>query len=803
MNLNRLGNTAHHLQAVARYSGDTRFDAARAHRSVQIAIRILDQAFLGRPWNPVRDRQALAAIKQSIETIKQNQNGFFQSSDLSLLEEKVEMVFQYGMIKTVFNAQATHSSLAKNLIAPFNYLCSLVTKRFADFIRKEVYRGWSEKVKNADIKQIVEQEYIAKYNNWYQREMEQADTQDRRNHVQDILADEMAQLQNQVNNNARVQAVQQLERKAEETRELFAAIGGERIQLKTSDGVKLDATYLSCNEFKLALNAQNGQKVSFGFENGTFSGISLDPDNEQVNQCLIAKLYQLGLLASLHKPGSGYGLLYDGIHGKYVIVSKEELQNWSRRQALNFDSNLQAYVFAREPLASAYAPIPTSDDEWQRIQQWGGRKQEICIKGEKMPVPAFSTLPALRHNPDGYVSLKIPNGAGHFSRATYYIDQDKAEELVRAGVLKKVGAAYHWTRVDDISAREPRNSHNWKIKNNGVAILSSGNAGVYEMHKAEALSLLMNGCDLMMLNLRGYGGSEGEPSVQGNYCDLEAAYQFIKHRSPGIPDAKIAAWALCLSGGVAAHLVEQHPWMNLFLNQTYAEFWNILKEMLDEEVEKFLRKYIYREEEQSKLRQVIKTCLLPLISAAVRLVAPNYNVKNRLSKIKGQVCIMQATDDSLMTAEETKQMRDAIGGARTNHRFVDIPGEHCTPWNQVVIYHNRQGREVSESDYSWISFDGTHSIFIPNHALDSNRSWHLTAANGRTCSFSPDPQDPSKVIAEFDQNGTITRMQLARNKISEEVIPQFIVNLDLTPEYRGHDHVKQFLSDARMGSPII
>lgn len=804
MNVNRLGDTVLHLQGVARYSGNHHFDATRANRTVQIAIRVLDHAFLGQQWNPARDRQVLTEIKQSIDIIKRNQQDFFQSSDLSLLEEKVEMVFQYGMIKTIFNAQGVHSTLSENLVVPFHYLFNLLTKRFADFIRKEVYHGWSKKIKNEDIKQVVEQEYLAKYNNWYQREIGRADTPDRRNQVQDIFADELAHMQNQVNNNARVQAVRGLERKAEETRELFAAIGGERIQLKTSDGVKLDATYLSCNEFKLALKAQNGQKVSFNFPNGgTLSGISLDPDNEPINQGLIAKLHQLGLLSSLHKPGSGYGLLYDVLHRKYTIVSKEDLQNQSRIQSLVYDSNLEAYVFAQPPFAINYAPIPTSDDEWQYIRQLGGRKQEIYIKGEKTPIPAFSTLSALRHNPDGYVSIKIPNGAGHFFRATYYLDQDKAEELIRAGILKREGTAYHWTNVNDISVREPLNPYQWKIKKDGVAILSSGNAGVYEMHKAEALTLLMNGCDLMMLNLRGYGGSDGEPSVQGNYCDLEAAYQFIKHRCPGIPDTKIAAWALCLSGGVAAHLVEKHPWMNLFLNQTYAEFWNVMRGMLDQEVERFLRSYIYQAEDQSRLRQAIKACLLPLISAAVRLVAPNYNVKNRLAKIKGQVCIMQATEDSLMTREETRQMRAAVGVASNNHRFVDIPGEHCTPWNQVVIYHDRQGREIVEDDYCWVSFDDTHPIFIPNDDLDTNGSWRLTTGNGMVYSFSADPQDPDHVIVEFNQNGMRMRRQLARNSISESVIPKFVVNLGLTPEYRGHDHVKQFLADARMGSPLI
>jgi pimeloyl-ACP methyl ester carboxylesterase len=804
---NRLQQAANNLEQLAKYSGQKTFDSTKANRTVQIALRVLENKFLGHQWNPQTHKDIIERMRKSVATIKNNQHAFFQNSQLGLLEEEIDMLIREGMIKKVFHADPISSSLSEHLQAPFRYIFNFLTKRVAHAIRSQIYRGWSQKIKNKKIKELVEKDYQARYKNWYESAKAKAHSTQQLNKVQDIFNDELAHLQSVVERNPQVQEIAELEKKAEETRKLFMDIGGERIQLKTADGVNLDATYLSTNEFKHALQEQNGQQVNYTFSKDIhLSGISINPDH-WTNSSLIEKLKRLGLLSDQEKPGSGYALLYDHIAKRSVIASKESLQKLSHTGYIQYDGNEGVYKFAINPYPPQYSPISVAEDFKRQILANGGRLQELFIKGEKAPIPAFSHAQPLVSCPAGFVALNIPDQKGGFRKGTYYIQKDKAEELERTGHLKIQNEKYLWVRPQNVYAAVPKNFNEWNLQQEGVAILSSGNAGVYEMHKGEALSLLMKGCDVMMLNLRGYGGSEGEPSVEGNYHDLEAAYQFVKHHRKGIPDSKITAWALCLSGGMAAHLAEKHPYINLFLNQTYAEFWNIARSTIEEELDHFLRKHIHCTSDRSQLRNAIKKCLFPIIAGAIKLVTPNYNVKDRLSKVKGKICVMQATDDTLMTRAETEQMKAAIKGKRVNCQFVDIPGGHCTPWNQVVIYHNRwTGEEVRPEDFVWTSLDGVNPIFIP--IADLHRGWSFTALDGTSYEFlMNNPEDPQAPLilntyppgAKRPTSSTF----ITTDEVTEKELPRWVADLKLEPEFRGHHYVEKFLADTHLGSPLI
>lgn len=804
---NRLQRAAHNLEQLAKYSGQKTFDSTKANRTVQIALRVLENKFLGHQWNPQTHKDIIEKMRKSVATIKNNQGAFFQNSQLGLLQEEIDMLIREGMIKKVFHADPVSSSLSAHLQAPFRYIFHLLTKRVAHAIRSQIYRGWSQKIKNKTIKELVEKDYQARYKNWYESAKAKAHSTHQLNKVQDIFNDELAHLQSAVEKNPQVKEIAELEKKAEETRKLFMDIGGERIQLKTSDGVNLDATYLSANEFKHALKEQNGQKVAYTFPSDIhLSGISVDPDH-WTNSSLIDKLKRLGLLSDQDKPGSGYGLLYDHIAKQHVIASKESLQKLSHTGCIQYDGKEGLYKFAINPYPPQYSPIFVAEDFKQMVLANGGRLQEIFIKGEKEPIPAFSHISPLIPCPADFVALNIPDKKGGFRKGTYYIQKDKADELERMGYLKTQNGKYVWAHPQEVSADIPKNFNDWNLQREGVAILSSGNAGVYEMHKGEALSLLMNGCDVMMLNLRGYGGSEGEPSVEGNYLDLEAAYQFVKHQRKGIPDSKITAWALCLSGGMAAHLAEKHPYINLFLNQTYAEFWNIARSTIEEGLDDFLRKHIHSTSDRSQLRNAIKKCLFPIIAGAARLVTPNYNVKDRLSKVKGKICVMEATDDTLMTGAETDQMIAAIKGKKVNCQFVNIPGGHCTPWNQVAIYHNRwTGKEVRPEDFVWASLDGVNPIFIS--LADLQRGWSFTTSDGTNYEFvMNNREDPrSSVILNTyppGANRPTASNVITTYEMTEKEIPRWVADLKLDPEFRGHHHVEKFLANAHLGSPLI
>jgi pimeloyl-ACP methyl ester carboxylesterase len=806
----RLERATQYLEKVAAHSQSKAFDSEKAHRCVLNVQRILENEYVGREWNPDTDqKKTIERIQKSIKIIHNNQEDFYSKNQLDILDKEIEDLFKIGTIKKIFKADHVGQSLAKNLQAPFRAILHFLTKRIAKSIRLQVYHGWSRKIKDQKIKDLVQEEYKAKYANWYKAEKAAAHSLRKKQEIEEVYDDEMAHINRAVAEDSKVKNIDATEKKAEETRKLFMDIGGERIQLQTSDGVKLDSTYLSADEFRHALKNQGGKHVTYTSPHGReFSGISIKPNDKANQQLLINKLKKLGLLSDQDKPGSGYGLLYDEKRDRFVIMSKNDLQIMCRRGRLNFEEKEGLYKFVGKPYArTSQKPLETADDEKDRIEKFGGRFLEIHVKGEKEPIPAFSLAHA--KNQPGYIGLKIPSDKpGEFKSGTYYIQQTKADELVRAGSLTLVNGEYKWKNPKNVKATRV-DRHEWKLRQEGVAILSSGNAGVYEMHKGEALALLMNGCDVMMLNLRGYGDSEGEPTVEGSYQDLEAAYQYVKHHRKGIADSKITAWALCLSGGIAAHLAERHPYINLFLNQTYAELWDIVKPTIEDELDGFLKKYI-SPDDHNALRNAIKKCLLPIVLNAVKLVAPNYNVKDRLEKIKGKVCVMEATEDELMLPEETEKMRAAIKGKNVDCEFVDIPGGHCSPWNQVVIYKTRNKEEVMAENYVGVELDGKNLTYISKEDLRSSKKFEVTI-NGYTyyCRFENKEDPDSQVKVEVYKNDSHGRQHFNQNltlpafEITEKLIPDFVYKLELTPEFRGHHHVQEFIKRADLGTPLI
>jgi len=61
------------------------------------------------------------------------------------------------------------------------------------------------------------------------------------------------------------------------------------------------------------------------------------------------------------------------------------------------------------------------------------------------------------------------------------------------------------------------------------------------------------GYDLLLVDYRGYGQSEGQPSEAGLYRDGEAALRYLRER-PGIDASRIVVWGRSIGAAVATHL---------------------------------------------------------------------------------------------------------------------------------------------------------------------------------------------------------------------------------------------------------
>lgn len=116
--------------------------------------------------------------------------------------------------------------------------------------------------------------------------------------------------------------------------------------------------------------------------------------------------------------------------------------------------------------------------------------------------------------------------------------------------------------VEDVwlTAADGTRLHSWWIPNdraNLTAVAFHGNAGGV-VDRAEVYQFLRETpANVLAVEYRGYGRSEGKPSESGIYQDAEAAYQYLvtqKH----IAAKSIVVFGQSLGSAVAVHLAAQH-----------------------------------------------------------------------------------------------------------------------------------------------------------------------------------------------------------------------------------------------------
>lgn len=76
------------------------------------------------------------------------------------------------------------------------------------------------------------------------------------------------------------------------------------------------------------------------------------------------------------------------------------------------------------------------------------------------------------------------------------------------------------------------------------------------------------GFGVFAYDYRGYGASEGRPSVEGVLRDAEAAYAHVAE-TLGVPDDRLILWGRSVGGGPTVHLASQHAVAGMVLEATF------------------------------------------------------------------------------------------------------------------------------------------------------------------------------------------------------------------------------------------
>lgn len=90
----------------------------------------------------------------------------------------------------------------------------------------------------------------------------------------------------------------------------------------------------------------------------------------------------------------------------------------------------------------------------------------------------------------------------------------------------------------------------------GAAIYLHGNAGHLAHRAGMGLALSRMGLDVLMVDYRGYGRSEGSPDEEGLYRDAEAAWRYVTSVREAPPD-RVLLFGESLGGAVAVELASR------------------------------------------------------------------------------------------------------------------------------------------------------------------------------------------------------------------------------------------------------
>ena len=129
--------------------------------------------------------------------------------------------------------------------------------------------------------------------------------------------------------------------------------------------------------------------------------------------------------------------------------------------------------------------------------------------------------------------------------------------------------------------------HGWhlkaKDKSRGTILQLHGNAENISTHVNSVLWLALEGYDVFSFDYRGYGKSEGSPTLDGVHIDARAALETVL-KLPDINKERIFVLGQSLGGAIAVYTVANSPYKNhvkaVIIDSAFSSYRDIAREKL-------------------------------------------------------------------------------------------------------------------------------------------------------------------------------------------------------------------------------
>jgi fermentation-respiration switch protein FrsA (DUF1100 family) len=171
-------------------------------------------------------------------------------------------------------------------------------------------------------------------------------------------------------------------------------------------------------------------------------------------------------------------------------------------------------------------------------------------------------------------------------------------------------------------------------------LICHGNGGNIS-HRLDLYGLLLQtGVNVFAFDYRGYGRSEGRPSEEGTYRDVQAAHAWLRQR--GFAATNIIVYGESLGGGIASELAVREPVGGLVLQSTFTSVIDLGAE------------------------------LFPFLPVRT-LGSIRYDTRRKLPQIRVPVLILHSRADTLIPFHHAEQNFTAANEPKL---LIEIGGDH-------------------------------------------------------------------------------------------------------------------------------
>lgn len=347
----------------------------------------------------------------------------------------------------------------------------------------------------------------------------------------------------------------------------FDQIGATHLQLKSKNGDVVDATYLEASTLANKLEKFGGQRVEFKPNFNTE-----DPyERKEVNVSL--------------KNGTSFKALH-------ISLTALAQHNWDKRPLEEYyatkkmviiqDKEGEFYAIPRMTYNSLMKAKQIKEDELSEDisdkQDVGENELELAPKGQQVTTK-FTGYYFEKSSPE----LKTLLDNLEISKTPWILKEygDKAF-LVKRADLPNIDLCYKQNAsLENLEMKKaiPVESS----QEQGTVLLSMNQTEVYEQYTSEFLTFALAGVNVMAYNNGGKGLSKGGSDINSINDQIETAYQYLKNIKQ-VPDNKILAKGQCFGGAPTAWLGRQHPNINIMMDQSPANFYDVAAKIMKDKI---------------------------------------------------------------------------------------------------------------------------------------------------------------------------------------------------------------------------